>query len=121
MARFGGQPFTPHEDALVDRMVADGWAFDRIADALGRPSRASVRHRYVKRQAARDLADMARALAARAKHRNCGMCGGRFLSQHAGVRRCDPCRGLSVSPFEPDGPGDLAGVRESVRFRGDAR
>lgn len=121
MARFGGQPFTPHEDALVDRMVADGWQFSRIADALGRPSGASVRYRYEKRQTAREAAAMAAIRAARAKHRDCGRCGVRFLSPHAGVRRCDPCRDVSASPFEPDGPGDLAGVRESVRFRGDAR
>lgn len=36
-------------------------------------------------------------------NRNCLRCGKRFLSTGPGNRMCDPCRGVSASPYAPDG------------------
>jgi len=100
-------PFSPAEDAICHVLRRRGLTFDQIAAEIGRPSGAAVRARYCKVQARRDDADRQASMDRRhgrvAKERACLCCRARFMSPHAGVRMCDPCRENAdePTPFEP--------------------
>lgn len=100
----------PARDAEMIRLRALGRTWEFIATAIGMCSGAAACSRFGRMQTRRVDPEPRHI----PKIRQCGRCGVPFASQHAGVRRCDPCRDVSLSPFEPDGCSGSPGVHDSI-------
>ena len=92
----------------VARLRKAGQPFKTIAQALG------LNPEYLRQWAANERRNHAAMVAPLTSPRACLRCRKDFASEGPHHRMCGDCRGISVSPMEPD-PGGSTGRRTMAR------